>query len=281
MHTILKNTFVLVFFFISFQLVSQEMNKPLEWIILKDNTYAFQDKELKIKSELSLFKYKEEVYGNLIKNKINKPRTWIIEVSKNNKLIYFPFPDLVQNVIIKDTNNYIIGKEPVDIRYPLPTNYKPKDLLILDQKWNYHGEDYPKYLRKEALEAFNKMAETAKAINIHLRVVSAFRSFNKQRSLYLRAIKKKGIHQIGTAKPAHSEHQLGTTIDITSLNRKDILSNSFDQTPEGRWLKENAHLFGFTQSYTKENSISEGYMPEPWHYRYIGPYTKTHDNQLP
>ena len=270
MHTILKNTILSIFLFISFQLISQEINKPLEWIILKNKTSAYQDKELKIKSELSLFNYKEKVYGILIKDSIDKPRTWIIEVSKDDKLIYFPFPELAQNVMIKDSKDYLIGKEPVNIRYPLPTNYKPEDLLIIDQKWNYHAEDYPKYLRKEALEAFNKMAEAARAKNIHLRVVSAFRTFEKQRSLYLRAITKKGLHQIGTAKPAHSEHQLGTTIDITSLNRKDMLSSSFDQTPEGRWLNEYAHLFGFIQSYTKENSISKGYMPEPWHFRYVG-----------
>ncbi len=274
----LKNTIAFILIFISLHLISQEVNKPLEWIILKDKTSAYLDKELSIKNELPVFNYKEKISGILIKDSVDKPRTWIIEVTEGDKLIYFPFPELVRNVVINNSTDYIIGKEPVDIRYPLPTTYKPKDLLILDQKWNYHAEDYPKYLRKEALEAFYKMAEAAKTKNIHLRVVSAFRTFEMQRSLYLRATAKNGIHQIGTAKPAHSEHQLGTTIDITSLNRKDMLSSSFDQTPEGRWLKENAHLFGFTQSYTKENSITEGYMPEPWHYRYLGPNIKTHDN---
>ena len=143
-------------------------------------------------------------------------------------------------------------------------------MVLVDQKWNYHKEDYPKYLRKEVNEAFIKMLEAAFSENIHLRLVSAFRSFEKQRTLYLRAISRNGNHQVGTAKPAHSEHQLGTTVDLTSKNREDLLSLSFDQTPEGKWLKKNARKFGFIQSYTKENTVTKGYMPEPWHYRYIG-----------
>lgn len=280
MHTILKNTIVFILLFISFQLISQEATKPLEWIILKDKASAYQDKKMSKNIKLPVFKYLEKVYGTLIKDSLDKPRTWMIEVTEGNNLIYFPYPELVQNIELYRDSSYPIGQELVDIKYPLPMNYKPKDLELIDQKWNYHGEDYPKYLRKEVIVKLLVMLEAARSENIHLRIVSAFRTFEKQRSLYLRAISKKGIHQIGTAKPAHSEHQLGTTIDITSLNRKDMLSSSFDQTPEGRWLKENAHLFGFTQSYTKENSINEGYMPEPWHFRYLGPNSNNHDNKL-
>lgn len=274
MHTILKNTIISILCFLSIQSYAQAQNLKAtnitEWIILADNTQAYLDKELSIEKSSASFKHNDKVFGILIKDSVNTPRKWIIEVLEGSEKIYFALPALVENVMIKNPMDYVIGKETVDINYPLPINYKPEDLQIIDQEWNYHAKDYSKYLRKEVIVELVKMLEAAQSENIHLRIVSAFRNFDKQRRIYLRAISKKGIYQIGTAKPAHSEHQLGTTIDINSLNRKDMLSKSFDQTPEGRWLNENAHKFGFIQSYTKENSITEGYMPEPWHYRYLG-----------
>ena len=231
----------------------------------------YLDKELTIKDSLPLFTYKEIVFGTLLKDTLKPLRSWIVEIKEGNKIIYFPFPELIQNRRLTQNGNYEIGKEKVDILHPLAFNYKPNDLVQLDQIWNFHEEDYPKYLRKEVMNALLKMLKAAKSDEVNLIVVSAFRDFEKQRSLYLRAINRKGIHQIGTAKPAHSEHQLGTTVDLTSENRADLLSLSFDKTPEGSWLQENAHKFGFIQSYTKENAEKEGYMPEPWHFRYVGP----------
>jgi D-alanyl-D-alanine carboxypeptidase len=35
------------------------------------------------------------------------------------------------------------------------------------------------------------------------------------------------------------------------------------------WLVENAHLYGFHQSYQKGKAI-DGYAIEPWHRRYLG-----------
>ncbi len=72
------------------------------------------------------------------------------------------------------------------------------------------------------------------------------------------------------AKPGHSEHQLGTTVDLCGLDPKTVLNPNFNLTKEGRWLRENASRFGFYQSYTKENQHLTGYIPEPWHYRFLG-----------
>ncbi len=263
--------------FLTAQETKQEVNQLQEWVILKDQTAGYLDSGLTIKDSLPLFSYKEIVFGTLLKDTLKPLRSWIVEVKEGSEIIYFPFPELIQNIKFSENGNYKIGEEIVDILHPLAVNYKPDDLVLVDHNWNYHEEDYPKYLRKEVNNALIKMLESAASEKIHLRLVSAFRDVEKQRSLYLRAISRKGIHQIGTAKPAHSEHQLGTTVDLTSENREDLLSLSFDQTPEGKWLKENAHKFGFKQSYTKENAEIEGYMPEPWHFRYVGPNLKNHD----
>jgi D-alanyl-D-alanine carboxypeptidase len=81
---------------------------------------------------------------------------------------------------------------------------------------------------------------------------------------------RSGKNQNKVAKPGHSEHQLGTTVDLCGLDPKTVLSVNFDQTKEGLWLKENARKFGFHQSYTRRNQHLTGYIPEPWHYRFLG-----------
>ncbi len=48
------------------------------------------------------------------------------------------------------------------------------------------------------------------------------------------------------------------------------LSKSFGDSPEGQWVAENAHRFGFIIRYKAEWEEVTGYMYEPWHIRYVG-----------
>ena len=45
---------------------------------------------------------------------------------------------------------------------------------------------------------------------------------------------------------------------------------SFADTPQGKWLAEHAHEFGFVMSYPPGSEEITGYIYEPWHFRYIG-----------
>jgi hypothetical protein len=153
---------------------------------------------------------------------------------------------------------------------PLPEGYIPDDLVKIHQKWNFHTPDNPKYLRKHVASMIELMLQNAEDQGVHIRVFSAFRSYDRQRYLYLNAISRYGENQNSVAKPGHSEHQLGTTVDLCGLDPKTVLSPHFDLTKEGRWLQENAPKFGFCQSYTKKNRHQTGYIPEPWHYRFLG-----------
>jgi hypothetical protein len=240
------------------------------WLVITNNTHTYLNKGLTDLSKKHIFNYKDKLRGVLLKHPEKGIRSAIVEVIKNNDTIYFPFPMLVELIDFDKNALLKIGCEHVDIETPLPANYKPNDLCKLDQKWNYHQKDYPKFLRTTVLNALYKMLNAAAKDGVYFRVVSAFRDFSKQRLLYIKAITKKGIHQIGTAKPGHSEHQLGTTVDLTSTNRKDLLSVSFDKTLGGAWLQKHANEYGFIQSYTLSNAKNKGYMPEPWHFRFIG-----------
>ncbi len=72
-----------------------------------------------------------------------------------------------------------------------------------------------------------------------------------------------------SARPGHSQHQLGTAIDL-GVEGKSNFNESFGQTSEGVWLSQNAVRFGFVMSYPKGKESITGYSYEPWHYRYIG-----------
>ena len=48
------------------------------------------------------------------------------------------------------------------------------------------------------------------------------------------------------------------------------LDVTFEGTSAFRWLKENAHKFGFILRYPKEKEDVTGYSYEPWHYRFVG-----------
>lgn len=73
----------------------------------------------------------------------------------------------------------------------------------------------------------------------------------------------------GTARPGHSEHQLGTTIDVVDPSLPDLVPGLAD-TPAGRWLAVHAMEYGFVVSYQDGASDRTCFKPEPWHLRYVG-----------
>lgn len=73
-----------------------------------------------------------------------------------------------------------------------------------------------------------------------------------------------------SARPGRSQHQLGTTIDITAESWGWELEPEVAATPEAAWLAGNAYRFGFALSYPQGAEPVTGCGFEPWHFRYIG-----------
>ena len=48
------------------------------------------------------------------------------------------------------------------------------------------------------------------------------------------------------------------------------LVEEFGETPEGIWLAEHCHEYGFIIRYPKDKTDITGYVYEPWHIRYVG-----------
>ena len=84
-----------------------------------------------------------------------------------------------------------------------------------------------------------------------------------------------------SARPGHSEHQLGLTIDFVAVGDTGLTSN-WEATPTGAWMAQNAWKYGWLMSYPKGKKALTCYSYEPWHYRYVGRdlAEKIHDSGL-
>ena len=109
-----------------------------------------------------------------------------------------------------------------------------------------------------------KSAASSEGINIY--VVSGFRSYNTQNTLYNNYVNRDGRDEADTysARPGHSEHQTGLAADF------NMVDDDFEYTAEGKWLNDNAYKYGFILRYPKGKTGETGYIYESWHYRYVG-----------
>ena len=180
---------------------------------------------------------------------------YFIFVLKNNKF----YKNIKK---IKNPDNILVL---VNKNNKLDNNYKPKDLEIINIK--YSNKD--KYLRKEAKEAFEQLSEDASKLNLSIIAVSTFRSYSYQKNLYSEYVNKKGkkYADLCSARPGHSEHQTGLSLDVMGSN-KDY--NKFDESKEFNWMINNAYKYGFILRYPKDKEHITGFKYEPWHYRYVG-----------
>ena len=142
---------------------------------------------------------------------------------------------------------YIDGILVVNKTYPLPNTYAPG--------WE-----------TEATAPLWEMISAAKAEGIHLWMTSGYRSYYDQEYIYNGYVARDGQAEADTysARPGHSEHQTGLAYDLNDL------ASNFGETPEGKWVAENCHKYGFIVRYPKEKEAITGYIYEPWHIRYLG-----------
>lgn len=132
----------------------------------------------------------------------------------------------------------------VDKFHGLPQNFAPPDLIKMETT----------FLRPEATVQYEALRQAAAASGLSLALVSGFRPAGAQVYLY------NSTGSLRAALPGHSEHQLGTAVD---LNVKFL-------SAKWAWLAQNAHKFGFVLSYPANQVTRTGYAFEPWHWRYVG-----------
>ncbi|MGI6007146.1 MAG: M15 family metallopeptidase [Ruminococcus sp.] len=165
-------------------------------------------------------------------------------------------------------NSYVrlINKE-----HRLSETYVPKDLTESIFPFCAPKGNPKKFLRKEAADWAALLFAQAKWNNIHLFGVSAYRSYSRQQQLYEErmAFLNYPADNPYIAPPGASEHQSGLALDVSCASVNYELVEDFAYTSEGKWLSQNAALFGFILRYPSRKTEITGYAWEPWHIRYV------------
>jgi len=143
--------------------------------------------------------------------------------------------------------------------------YVPPDLVDLSNL-GAPGKE----IREIVYDPLKNILEDSTEADLSVKVLSAYRSYKRQNWLFSWYKKRFRDAEGFSAEAGHSEHQLGTTIDFGVGNPAIDFKGTFANTPEGKWLYDNAWRYGFMMSYPKGYEEVTGYIYEPWHYRYIG-----------
>lgn len=174
-----------------------------------------------------------------------------------------------EKILVEDTDDILVV---VNKKRYVNSEYKPNDLIVPNVKFSFSGEHEKKYMRQEAATALEELFDQAKEEGIHLFAISGYRSYSTQKRVFNGFVDQYGEEKANefSARPGESEHHTGLAMDVSSQSAEFRLLEAFGDMPEGKWLKENAHKFGFIIRYLKDKTDITGYTYEPWHIRYVG-----------
>jgi len=172
---------------------------------------------------------------------------------------------------------------------PTTVPFEPGWNLLLVNPWNALPEDFTVELEDleggqavdvRAYPDLRDMLEDAREEGLSPIICSSYRTQEKQERLYDNKISRlmgegysgeEARAEAGrwVAVPGTSEHQTGLALDIVARDYQ-VLEEEQADTPEQKWLMENAHRYGFILRYPAEKCDITGIGYEPWHYRYVG-----------
>jgi len=161
---------------------------------------------------------------------------------------------------------------PVNKINSLPSNYAP---AVVNTGITGGGQVTP-----DTKAALQELSADASSQGINIAVISGYRSYTTQVSTFNSYVQneiKAGLSHdqavikanTYSAKPGHSEHQLGTTADLRCASCGNF-DNSAGNLKLYQYLAVNCYKFGFAISYPTNSLELTGYKYEPWHVRYIG-----------
>lgn len=157
----------------------------------------------------------------------------------------------------------------LDLLWRLPPGFEPPDLVPVRQA----GFPSDLQVRAVVVDDLRAMREAAEADGLTLAVQSAYRSEAYQDQVHRGWVALLGAEQaaLTSARPGHSEHQLGTAVDLRSADGPPAWDlEDWALTPEGAWVAVHAHRFGFLISYPMGSLATTCYDYEPWHLRWVG-----------
>ncbi|MEZ4357122.1 MAG: M15 family metallopeptidase [Eubacteriales bacterium] len=167
----------------------------------------------------------------------------------------------------------------VNWEHPLTSDKRPDGMVKMGTVFekglvalNEHAS-----INEVAGEAANEMFKAAKEDGVtQFIITSAYRSVSYQDTLYQEKLNEdKNYGSDPYTNPVKvmpgncTEHATGLAIDILAEDYKEA-DDDYDETEQGKWLKNNAYKFGFILRYPENKEHITGVIYEPWHYRYVG-----------
>jgi D-alanyl-D-alanine carboxypeptidase len=150
-------------------------------------------------------------------------------------------------------------------------------------------------LQEAAMSAWLALQSAAQAEGVDLELVSAYRSVDRQRQIFLGELHRMSVQSTGgeygaeaiaaggadrwidevlrySSIPGFSKHHSGYTVDISDPSQGHAFTE-FRQTEGFAWISAhnylNAKRFGFIPSYP-DGAVGQGPEPEPWEYVWVG-----------
>lgn len=129
-------------------------------------------------------------------------------------------------------------------------------------------------LRTDAGAALTAMVGAAQAAGVgEIALASGYRSHSTQVRTFDSLVRADGREyaELESARPGFSEHQSGLAADVVACHNGCGTLDDLAATPQGAWIVAHAWEFGWIVRYEDGYTPVTGYLPEPWHLRYIGP----------
>jgi zinc D-Ala-D-Ala carboxypeptidase len=146
-----------------------------------------------------------------------------------------------------------------------PVDYAPADIAQPTVVRSLEGEG----LRADAAAALDALGQASIAKGAgQLAMESGYRSYARQQQNF-----GSGGAEVeaSIARPGYSEHQSGLAADVVACGTGGCSTmDDLAGTPQGSWIAENAWRFGWIVRYETGRTDVTGYIPEPWHLRYVG-----------
>lgn len=153
-------------------------------------------------------------------------------------------------------------------------------------------------LEKDAQTALEKMQKAALKEGIQIKLVSGYRSFNRQREIWNRKYDKYAAQGLKpdaifdkiveySTVPGTSRHHWGTDLDLidgaVKTNGDVLVPDKFHGKGPfckfKEWMEKNAATYNFELVYTL-NGQRTGFKYEPWHYSYVPLSRKRYNDYL-
>ena len=159
----------------------------------------------------------------------------------------------------------------LDRSYALPAGYVPDDLVAASAA-GMTGASGAELVRAAVIDDLAEMATAWEEAGLTITIESGYRTYAAQAATFDSWVAQLGYADaVGrAARPGHSEHQLGTALDLTSPGWSGRFGDWAIESAEGAWMAAHGWEFGFVMSYPAGSQDATCFSYEPWHYRWIG-----------